>query len=199
MKDYNTPEYHQYFFDAQVGGGYTTTHYQGLVNLHQQGAQWLHSQGVRTAFEIGSGLGFFLQGAKNVGIQAKGYDINPFERDFAISKKIDPDSYILGVPDQFGIDDEYDAFYSVEVFEHIVDETLIPLIEQIAEKGKWFFFTSTPNYTTPEADEAWGHINIKPVEKWIKFFEQHGLTFHSLNQTVCPWGIVMTGKRYDGL
>jgi hypothetical protein len=197
MKDYNTTDYYKYFFDTQVKNGYTTKDYQGLINLHQQGAQWLHNQGVRTAFEIGSGLGFFLQGAKNVGIQAKGYDINPYERDFAIENGIDPDAYILGVPDQFGIDGEYDAFYSVEVFEHIVDETLIPLVEQIAEKGKWFFFTSTPNYTTPEADEDWGHINIKPVEKWIEFFEQHGLKFHSLNKTVCEWGTVMTGKRWE--
>ena len=197
MTDYNTNNYHKYFFDAQVKGGYTTTHYHGLVNLHQQGAQWLYDRGVKTAFEIGSGLGFFLQGALRVGIDAKGYDINPYERDFAISKGIKPKDYILGVPDQFGIDGEYDAFYSVEVFEHIVDETLIPLVEQIAEKGKFFFFTSTPNYTTPEADAEWGHINIKPVEDWIAFFEKHGLKFHSLNKTVCAWGIVMTGKRYQ--
>lgn len=197
MIPYNTPEFHKYVFDAQVNGGYTTRHYQGLINLHQQGAQWLYDQGVRTAFEIGSGLGFFLQAAKRVGIQAKGYDINNYERDFAISRGIDPDIYILGVPDQFGIDGNYDAFYSTEVFEHIVDETLIPLVEQIAEKGKFFFFTSTPNYTTPEADAEWGHINIKPVEDWIQFFQQHGLKFHSLNKTVCEWGIVMTGKRYE--
>ncbi len=197
MKDYNTNEYHKYFFDAQVKGGYTSKHYQGLVNLHQRGAQWLYDQGVRTAFEIGSGLGFFLQGAKNVGIQAKGYDINMYERAFAISKGIDPKSYILGAPDQFGIDGEYDAFYCVEVFEHIKEETLIPLVEQIAEKGKFFFFTSTPYHTTPEADEEWGHINIRSVNDWIHFFHLHGLMFHSLNQSVCEWGVVMTGKRYE--
>lgn len=197
MINYNTEEYHKYFYDAQVNRGFTSTHYKDLVNLHQRGAQWLYDQGVRTAFEIGSGLGFFLQGAKRVGIQAKGYDINTYERDFAISRGIDPDRYILGIPDQFGIDGEYDAFYSVEVFEHIKDETLIPLVEQIADKGKYFFFTSTPHYTTPEADAAWGHINIKPVKDWITFFENHGLKFHSLNKTVCDWGIVMTGKTFN--
>ena len=39
MTDYNTNNYHKYFFDAQVKGGYTTTHYKGLVNLLRLGGQ----------------------------------------------------------------------------------------------------------------------------------------------------------------
>ena len=86
----------KYFFDEQVRMGFTTTHWPALVSLHRGAADWLkHGLGIETCFEFGSGLGFFLVGSQWVGLDTIGYDINPYERDFALSRGVEPHRYIL--------------------------------------------------------------------------------------------------------
>jgi 2-polyprenyl-3-methyl-5-hydroxy-6-metoxy-1,4-benzoquinol methylase len=154
----------KFFFDKSVEVGFTTTDYEPLVNLHMNGARVLQSLGCESVFEFGSGLGFFLSACQRVGLDNHvGYDINPYERDFAISKGINPNNYILAKNQDFSLFfNKYDAIYSTEVFEHMTDEEISKVMPVLYEAcNKYFYFTSTPHATTLEQDAEWGHINLK--------------------------------------
>jgi 2-polyprenyl-3-methyl-5-hydroxy-6-metoxy-1,4-benzoquinol methylase len=182
------------FFAQSVSMGHTSTHYNDLVRLHQNGAEFLRNRlGATSVFEIGSGLGFFLIGCNNIGLNATGSDINKLERDFAISKGVREEQYILSSLDKVEVP-KTDVVYSTEVFEHVPDEMLHPLLAKIGQSCKFFCFTSTPYPTTPEQDAKWGHINLKQKAEWIKMFEKHGLEFHSDNKVITDWGMLFRGQ-----
>jgi len=181
----------KFFFDKSVELGFTTTNYQSLVNLHGNGVQCLKTMGCKSVFEFGSGLGFFLSACINNNLyDYMGYDINRYEKDFAISKGVDPERYILA-RSKFKVKGKYDAIYSTEVFEHIFDDELELILPQLYKAcNMYFYFTSTPHASTPEWDAAWGHINIKTKEQWIAMFKKHGFKFHCDEKSVTEWGMI---------
>ena len=188
----------KFFFDKSVELGFTTRDYESLVNLHTNGARTLQIMGCTSVFEFGSGLGFFLSACKRVGLYKHvGYDINPYERDFAISKGIDPGRYLIG---KFKTHGSYDAIYSTEVFEHMTDAELkkvMPVLYNACKK--YFYFTSTPHASAdPAFDIEWGHINIKQKDEWIALFKQHGFDFMQDATDVCSWGLLFTKNENHG-
>lgn len=201
----------KFFFDKSVELGFTTRDYESLVNLHTNGARTLQIMGCKSVFEFGSGLGFFLSACQRIGLYNHvGYDINPYERDFAISKGIDPLKYILAKwvkKYQLGrykleIKEKYDAIYSTEVFEHMTDKDIsfvMPILYKAC--NKYFYFTSNPfTSTIPEWDIEWGHINIKQKDEWIALFKKHGFDYLQDATDVCSWGLLFVkndnyGKR----
>ncbi len=93
--------------------------------------------GCTSVFEFGSGLGFFLSACQRIGLYRHvGYDINPYERDFAISKGIDPGRYLIG---KFKTHGSYDAIYSTEVFEHMTDAELRKVMPVLYNACKKYF------------------------------------------------------------
>ena len=182
----------KFFFDKSVELGFTTRDYESLVNLHTNGARTLQIMGCTSVFEFGSGLGFFLSACQRIGLYNHvGYDINPYERDFAISKGIDPGRYLLGDFARLKIS-KYDAIYSTEVFEHMVDGELNAVLPKLYKAcNKYFYFTSTPfTSTIPEWDIEWGHINIKQKDEWIALFKSHGFDYLQDATDVCSWGLL---------
>ena len=186
----------KYFFDKSVELGFTTTNYESLVNLHTNGARTLQIMGCQSVFEFGSGLGFFLSACQRIGLYNHvGYDINPYEREFAISKGVTADRYLLQ-KGKFKIKGKYDAIYSTEVFEHIFDQDLKLILSELSKAcTKYFYFTSTPNRTTPEWDAEWGHINIKQKDEWIELFEKYGFDYLQDATDVTSWGLLF--KKND--
>ena len=188
----------KFFFDKSVELGFTTTDYESLVNLHTNGARTLQIMGCTSVFEFGSGLGFFLSACQRVGLYKHvGYDINPYERDFAISKGIDPGRYLIG---KFKTHGSYDAIYSTEVFEHITDAELkkvMPILYKAC--NKYFYFTSTPHASAdPAWDIEWGHINIKQKDEWIAVFKRHGFDYMRDANEVTSWGLLFTKNENHG-
>jgi 2-polyprenyl-3-methyl-5-hydroxy-6-metoxy-1,4-benzoquinol methylase len=181
----------KFFFYESVKAGFTTTNYEPLVNLHMNGAKFLQSLGCESVFEFGSGLGFFLSACQRVGLDNHvGYDINPYERDFAISKGIIPMNYLLA-NGEFILIGQYDAIYSTEVFEHMTDEEISKVMPALYYGcKKYFYFTSTPHATTPERDAEWGHINLKTKEQWIALFDRFGFHFICDEKSVTSWGML---------
>lgn len=186
----------KFFFDKSVELGFTTTDYEPLVNLHTNGARVLQSLGCKSVFEFGSGLGFFLSACQRVGLDYIGYDINFFERDFAISKGIEPINYILA-NDIFFLIGSYDAIYSTEVFEHMPDEEIeevMPILYNIC--NKYFYFTSTPHASQdPAWDIEWGHINLKQKDEWVAVFHRHGFDLFREATEVTPWGLLFVKRE----
>lgn len=190
----------KFFFDKSVELGFTTRDYESLVNLHTNGARTLQIMGCKSVFEFGSGLGFFLSACQRIGLYNHvGYDINPYERDFAISKGIDPGRYLLGDFAKLKIG-KYDAIYSTEVFEHMVDGELNGVLPKLYKAcNKYFYFTSTPfTSTIPEWDIEWGHINIKQKDEWIALFKKHGFDYLQDATDVCSWGLLFVKNDNHG-
>ena len=190
----------KFFFDKSVELGFTTRDYESLVNLHTNGARTLQIMGCKSVFEFGSGLGFFLSACQRIGLYNHvGYDINPYERDFAISKGIEPKSYLLGDFARLKIS-KYDAIYSTEVFEHMVDGELNAVLPKLYKAcNKYFYFTSTPfTSTIPEWDIEWGHINIKQKDEWIAFFKKYGFDYMQDATDVCSWGLLFKKNENHG-
>ena len=188
----------KFFFDKSVELGFTTRDYESLVNLHTNGARTLQIMGCTSVFEFGSGLGFFLSACQRVGLYKHvGYDINSYERDFAISKGIDSGRYLIG---KFKTHGSYDAIYSTEVFEHMTDAELkkvMPVLYNACKK--YFYFTSTPHASAdPAWDIEWGHINIKQKDEWIALFKKHGFDFMQDATDVCSWGLLFTKNENHG-
>lgn len=190
----------KFFFDKSVELGFTTRDYESLVNLHTNGARTLQIMGCTSVFEFGSGLGFFLSACQRIGLYNHvGYDINPYERDFAISKGIDPGRYLLGDFARLKIS-KYDAIYSTEVFEHMVDGELNAVLPKLYKAcNKYFYFTSTPHASDdPAWDIEWGHINIKQKDEWIAFFKKHGFDYLQDATDVCSWGLLFKKNENHG-
>ena len=190
----------KYFFDKSVELGFTTTNYESLVNLHTNGAKFLQSLGCESVFEFGSGLGFFLSACQRVGLDNHvGYDINPYERDFAISKGIIPMNYLLANGELILIR-QYDAIYSTEVFEHMTDAELNKVMPVLYNAcNKYFYFTSTPYASAdPAWDIEWGHINIKQKEEWIELFKKQGFDFLQNVTDVTSWGLLFVKNDSHG-
>ena len=199
----------KFFFDKSVELGFTTRDYESLVNLHTNGARTLQIMGCTSVFEFGSGLGFFLSACWRIGLYNHvGYDINPYERDFAISKGIDPGRYLLGKwvekyllgRYELKIKGKYDAIYSTEVFEHMTDidiNKVMPILYKAC--NKYFYFTSTPHASAdPTSDIEWGHINIKQKDEWIALFKKHGFDYMQDATDVCSWGLLFTKNENHG-
>ena len=183
---------HKFFFYKSVELGFTTRDYLSLVNLHENGARTLQIMGCKSVFEFGSGLGYFLSACQRIQLfNHVGYDINPYERDFAISKGVAPDKYLLGDFAKVKLG-KYDAIYSTEVFEHMTDEELDKVLPKLYKAcNKYFYFTSTPFYSAdPAFDLEWGHINIKQKEEWIALFYSHGFDYLQDARDVCSWGMI---------
>ena len=188
----------KFFFDKSVELGFTTRDYESLVNLHMNGARTLQIMGCTSVFEFGSGLGFFLSACQRVGLYKHvGYDINPYERDFAISKGIDPGRYLIG---KFKTHGSYDAIYSTEVFEHMTDaeiKKVMPVLYNACKK--YFYFTSTPYASAdPAWDIEWGHINIKQKDEWIALFKKHGFDYMRDANEVTSWGLLFVKNENHG-
>jgi hypothetical protein len=182
------------FFEEEYRRQIEAGHWQELIAIHKAGAASLKNIGVKTVIEIGSGLGPFLVGAKEIGLDAAGMGCSPFERDFAISQGIAPELYTMASVTDFKLK-PVDAVYCIEVFEHIPDKELKPLLQQIGEKCKWFYFSSTPH--SAEDDQQWGHINLKSKEGWIEMFAEYGLQFVREDYSVVPWGMLFTSSMLN--
>lgn len=163
-----------------------------LVQLHTKGAAVLKSLGSRTVLEIGSGLGAFLIGATVTGLDARGMGRSRYERDWAIAQGVKPEQYDLADVLDFKFASPVDAVYCTEVFEHISDADLEPILAQLADNCRWFYFTSTPNATADDA--SWGHINLKPKAGWVELFARHGLEFVRDDTAIVPWGMLFRGR-----
>ena len=186
----------KFFFDKSVELGFTTTDYESLVDLHTNGARVLQSLGCESVFEFGSGLGFFLSACQRVGLYKHvGYDINQYEREFAISKGIDPGRYLLG--GKLKTHGSYDAIYSTEVFEHMTDEEIEDVMPVLSYAcNKYFYFTSTPHASAdPGWDIEWGHINLKQKDDWVAVFARHGFDLLREATEVTPWGLLFVKRE----
>ncbi len=178
----------------EVESEYRGHKWDDMLGVNRITATLLRDMGCQRVLDVGSGLGGFLLSCQQLGIDATGFDASRFQRDFAVTKGVDPDRYRIARVADYKVEHPVDAIYCCEVFEHCTDAELEPLAKQFAANCRWFYFTSTPNYH--DGDDVNGHINVKSREQWISFFSKYGLTFERDDASIVPWGMIYRGKLH---
>lgn len=186
MPDNNISD--EYFFQQEVERGLTTSLWPEMLRIHRNASRTVQQLGCSTVLELGAGIGAFLLGCNSVGMVATGIDKNSFARDFAISKGVSPEQYLLDDFQSVRLQNQYDCIVSIECFEHCSDQELDPLCKQLAKHCSWFYFSSTP-YPSPN-DAEWGHINLKTKDTWIAFFRTYELKFVREDRSIVDWGLI---------
>lgn len=151
---------------------------------------------VNSLCDLGAGVGVWPTVAKNAGVsRVTAYDLNPFHREYFRQHGNPAVRYIL---DDFlmGIEGAYDVVSSIEVFEHIPDERLLPFVAMLAGHCRWFLFSSCP-MPDPDFDTRWGHINIKPTAEWKAIFESNGFQLHATMGLPTTWTMLFKSTRYE--
>lgn len=168
------------FFDWEIAHGlYPGGHNKGFYEVHKKLAQFItgfQSGAVKTHLDLGGGNSPLTKILQDNGIIAQLMELNPysvkFQEDYGTKEVFHCDFTKIDFADS-----KYDFITSIEVFEHISDENLLPFINKLSNHCEYFLFSSTPHKDTPEFDEQWGHVNIKSEFEWITLFERNGFTW----------------------
>ena len=153
----------------------------------------------QTVVEYGCGSGGTLAEFLKRGVVAHGIEYSP------IAVKYFKDHHPLFAnqiieaditKEPIDLDKPADLGVSIEVFEHInmPPEWWDTFISGLSERFKYFYFTSTPYYTTEQHDFWWGHSNIRKTSTWIKLFEKNGWIYESNPKFLVGWDLIFRSK-----
>lgn len=177
------------FFDWEIEHGlYPGGSNKGFYEVHEKLANFINSffltQIKKTHLDLGAGNSPLTKILQDYGWDATLIDTNKYsiqmQKDFGTKRLIEHDILNAFSPKCQDDDDmtngihEYDIVSCIEVLEHIEDNKLHYITDNLASYCKYFIFSSTPHHDTPEFDEQWGHVNIKQVDEWIQIFESNG-------------------------
>ena len=167
------------FFDIEVEAGITPDNpdYYNLMDA----VATLILEYSNNVIEIGAGMGTLGECLQKKGVSYYGIEPNKYHQRFAKDRGVK----LHGVTDY---PKQCQMIVSIEVMEHLTDDQIKDYLNSI--DCNYFLFSSTPYYTTPEQDEAWGHINIKSEEKWIEFFSQFGFTLEKKLSLPTAWSLL---------
>ncbi len=121
-----------------------------------------------TVLDAGCAIGLLVEGLRNAGVDASGFDISPF----AISQApptLAPYLSVRSITDE--IESRYDLITCLEVVEHLPPRLADEAIANLCRHTDAVLFSSSPD----DFDEM-SHINLRPVEMWVRRFADLG--FH---------------------
>jgi GT2 family glycosyltransferase/2-polyprenyl-3-methyl-5-hydroxy-6-metoxy-1,4-benzoquinol methylase len=122
----------------------------------------------RTVLDAGCAMGFLVEGLRERGVEASGFDISPF----AISQApaaLAPFLSVRSITEE--IEGHYDLITCFEVVEHLPAHLGEVAIANMCRHTDAVLFSSAPE----DFDEL-SHINLHPMEEWAQRFADHG--FH---------------------
>jgi predicted RNA methylase len=117
---------------------------------------------IKTVLDYGSGTGVYAESYR-----LQGYDAYAYEIWYAHRKYIRENAPHLKIVEQ---PITTDLLHFIETAEHMTDEELNNLFAII--NPTYILFSSTSQRT--DWDAAWGHINIKTQDEWIRYFNDIG-------------------------
>ena len=129
-----------------------------FVNLCKFTAEQISDLNIKTVLDYGAGTGVYAEAYRRLGYKVYAFEIWKEHRDY-IRENTEVEIIDLVFTT--------DLMNFIEVAEHMTDQELDILFNLI--KHRYVLFSSTSQ--TTEWDEAWGHINVKTQDEWIKFFE----------------------------
>jgi 2-polyprenyl-3-methyl-5-hydroxy-6-metoxy-1,4-benzoquinol methylase len=159
---------------------------QSFVNMYNDVADLITSIiDIKTHTDLGGGVGAYCKAMQKKGIETIYYDLNPHHYEYAQMYNVADKYHLI---DFTKLDLECDFVSCIEVMEHIPDDKLIAFLTNL--KCNYFHFSSTPHYTSFDAE--WGHINIKPVGKWIELFEKCGFKLMQEMDKPTKWSLLFS-------
>jgi hypothetical protein len=167
------------FFDYELSIGVTPENPE-YFNLMDGVANIIKNYS-RNIIEIGAGMGTLGECLIQKGCNYYGIEPNKYHRDFAYSRGI-----ILC--DLGDYPNHCQMIVSIEVFEHLTDDQIRDYLNNI--ECQYFYFSSTPDKTTEEFDQWWGHINLKSEDEWIKLFSEFGFELDKKLTIPTSWSLL---------
>lgn len=191
---YTDKQFFDYTWEHQLNQSF-----QHYADGHYNVAQWLYDQFKPTSVvELGCGPGPMIEKFCELKVpQVVGLEINPHFQEYFLKRNPHyKDCYQLQSfleKDLFsGVSD---LCISIEVFEHIPHDQLMPFIATMADHFKHFYFSSTPYRSTQRFDSQWGHQNIKTHEAWVKLFEENGFQYVGNPRQITIWDALFVSTR----
>ena len=123
--------------------------------------------GPASVLDAGCAMGFLVEGLRDRGVEAYGVDIS----EYAISQvreDIRPHCWVGSVTD--ALPRRYDLIVTIEVLEHLDEETGQKAIANFALHSDDILFSSSPD----DLEEA-THSNVRPTEYWAERFRAAGM------------------------
>jgi 2-polyprenyl-3-methyl-5-hydroxy-6-metoxy-1,4-benzoquinol methylase len=138
---------------------------EAFYNLCKHTAEQIADLGIKTVLDYGAGTGVYAEAYRRLGYKVYAFEIWEEHREY-----IRKNTQVELVNMVFTTD----LMNFIEVAEHMYDKELDSLFNLI--KPKYIVFSSTSD-VSGEWDLAWGHVNIKFQDEWIKFFESKGYEY----------------------
>ncbi len=119
-----------------------------------------------SAIDIGCGNCFLLDRFLAAGKRIAGVDVSP-DVPQLVGERLNGS---IQVADFGAAAGSYDLACCVEVAEHIEPERSLSLVETLARVARsWIYFSAAP-----EGQQGRGHINCRPHEEWLDWFDAFG-------------------------
>lgn len=157
MKKLNDAEFLQW--ELEMGIGF---HNPGFIELANATARQLQDLDYKTVLDYGCGTGVYAAAFAEQGKDVTACDISAAHIEYI--KQNAPQLKISKKPITA------DLLAWIEVAEHMTDKEIDKLLKAI--EPRYILFSSTSQKT--DQDEAWGHINIKEQDEWIRLLGTYG-------------------------
>ena len=154
--------------ELEIGVGF---HNPIFLNLATSTAEQLDIE-FKTVLDYGAGTGVYADAFHKKGYDVSVYEIWKAHTDYI--KKNAPHLKIVKKPITT------DLMLFIEVAEHMTDKELDSLFSKI--KPRYILFSSTSQKT--DYDAEWGHINVKPQDEWVTYFDK--LNYNLIKNYGCP-------------
>lgn len=168
---------------------------------HHSVADWLVNRlNPDSVVEFGCGPGAMLERFLMNNVEAIGLELNEYFVDYFRTRNPVFQDRIMQVDftgDNFMFSDT-DLGVAIEVFEHIDrgDEWWGDFIKKLAKSFKFFYFSSTPYRASVKFDTEWGHVNVRPIQAWIKLFADNGWELIEKPGKICSWDLLFKSKTF---
>lgn len=149
--------------EKHLGGHFGRTHTDaGLIEMARD------ILGCKSMLDIGCGPGEQVLEAVRLGLNAKGID-----GDHRVERE-KPELFITHDFTKGPVKDlntEFDMIWCCEFIEHVEKQYEENWLDAM-KKGKYVFVTYSP-----PGKGGYHHVNLEPMEYWIKLFDKHGFKF----------------------
>ena len=145
-----------------------------------------------TFLDAGCALGFLVEQLRELGVDARGFDIS----EFAISsapEALKPFLSLASLTDE--IEGTFDVISCIEVLEHLPESLAKPAITNLCGHTEVVIFSSTPDdFEEPT------HLNVRDGGYWAQLFAEEGFfrDFSTkIGKTIAPQAVVFRKKHLD--
>lgn len=164
--------------------------YEGYRNGHFEVAQKiLDDFKPESILEFGCGPGPMVEYFCDKKVpQVIGFDSNPYFKEYF--DKRNPHykaNFVIQNMLEVEMGGVFDLGISIECFEHIPMEVLLPFLKKLPYHFRHFYFSSTPYSDDKNFMIQWGHVNVNTYEKWKELFVAAGFKFVDNPQWISQW------------